>query len=219
MTQTDSSPAQRQGPEPGNNSSYPVAPCSSSAPSMATASTQAAPMQSYSSYPEGQAAPPYPYGASNMSSLNLPPIRSIDGRPQQPPPPQPVPPQQQQQHQHPQGHHPQQAPHQQQAHQGAGQPTPFFSPYPMAHHQDTVQPMRYPLPPNPDGRILSGGRHKKEIKRRTKTGCLTCRKRRIKVRPPSTTFPAAQLHNAIEDHQYIIQLPIYLHWPELLFYG
>jgi white-opaque regulator 2 len=30
-------------------------------------------------------------------------------------------------------------------------------------------------------RVMSGGRHKKEIKRRTKTGCLTCRKRRIKV--------------------------------------
>lgn len=27
----------------------------------------------------------------------------------------------------------------------------------------------------------AGGRHKKDIKRRTKTGCLTCRKRRIKV--------------------------------------
>ena len=43
------------------------------------------------------------------------------------------------------------------------------------------QPLRYPLPAPPDGRIMSGGRHKKEIKRRTKTGCLTCRKRRIKV--------------------------------------
>ncbi|KAK6335516.1 hypothetical protein TWF696_002289 [Orbilia brochopaga] len=32
----------------------------------------------------------------------------------------------------------------------------------------------------PSERIMSGGRHKKEIKRRTKTGCLTCRKRRIK---------------------------------------
>ena len=31
-------------------------------------------------------------------------------------------------------------------------------------------------------KMLSGGRHKKEVKRRTKTGCLTCRKRRIKVR-------------------------------------
>ena len=30
-------------------------------------------------------------------------------------------------------------------------------------------------------KMLSGGRHKKEVKRRTKTGCLTCRKRRIKV--------------------------------------
>jgi hypothetical protein len=28
---------------------------------------------------------------------------------------------------------------------------------------------------------IAGERHKKEVKRRTKTGCLTCRKRRIKV--------------------------------------
>jgi hypothetical protein len=44
--------------------------------------------------------------------------------------------------------------------------------------------MRFALAPGMahDPRIaLSGGRHKKEIKRRTKTGCLTCRKRRIKV--------------------------------------
>ncbi|KAF3932293.1 hypothetical protein ABW19_dt0205392 [Dactylella cylindrospora] len=42
--------------------------------------------------------------------------------------------------------------------------------------------MRYALPSvmQPSERIMSGGRHKKEIKRRTKTGCLTCRKRRIK---------------------------------------
>jgi hypothetical protein len=40
--------------------------------------------------------------------------------------------------------------------------------------------MRYSIP-NPH-MMISGGRHKKEIKRRTKTGCLTCRKRRIKVR-------------------------------------
>ncbi|KAI5862483.1 hypothetical protein GGS23DRAFT_570439 [Durotheca rogersii] len=38
---------------------------------------------------------------------------------------------------------------------------------------------RYALPPSGPGSVL-GGRHKKEIKRRTKTGCLTCRKRRIK---------------------------------------
>ncbi|KAJ5388326.1 hypothetical protein N7509_010867 [Penicillium cosmopolitanum] len=39
--------------------------------------------------------------------------------------------------------------------------------------------MGYPMPGDPN-KILSGGRHKKEVKRRTKTGCLTCRKRRIK---------------------------------------
>jgi hypothetical protein len=44
--------------------------------------------------------------------------------------------------------------------------------------------MRYPIAPQApmDVRQMSGGRHKKEIKRRTKSGCLTCRKRRIKVR-------------------------------------
>lgn len=40
--------------------------------------------------------------------------------------------------------------------------------------------MRYQMPGDAN-RMLSGGRHKKEVKRRTKTGCLTCRKRRIKV--------------------------------------
>lgn len=39
---------------------------------------------------------------------------------------------------------------------------------------------RYPLPPSDPRGVLAGARHKKEIKRRTKTGCLTCRKRRIK---------------------------------------
>jgi len=34
--------------------------------------------------------------------------------------------------------------------------------------------------------LFAGNRHKKEIKRRTKTGCLTCRKRRIKVRAASS---------------------------------
>jgi len=40
---------------------------------------------------------------------------------------------------------------------------------------------RFPIP-MADHRILAGRPTKKEIKRRTKTGCLTCRKRRIKVR-------------------------------------
>lgn len=46
---------------------------------------------------------------------------------------------------------------------------------------NSSMPMRFQLPPNhQEPRMMSGGRHKKEIKRRTKTGCLTCRKRRIK---------------------------------------
>ncbi|EAW10617.1 putative C6 finger domain protein [Aspergillus clavatus NRRL 1] len=44
---------------------------------------------------------------------------------------------------------------------------------------NTSAQMRYQLPGDPN-KMLSGGRHKKEVKRRTKTGCLTCRKRRIK---------------------------------------
>ncbi|KAI0018497.1 hypothetical protein F4780DRAFT_518722 [Xylariomycetidae sp. FL0641] len=40
---------------------------------------------------------------------------------------------------------------------------------------------RYAIPPSGGGGGgLTSARHKKEIKRRTKTGCLTCRKRRIK---------------------------------------
>lgn len=43
--------------------------------------------------------------------------------------------------------------------------------------------MRYALPPQVDARNLaSRNATSKQIKRRTKTGCLTCRKRRIKVR-------------------------------------
>jgi hypothetical protein len=126
--------------------------------------------------PQGQAAQePYrgsPQG-SNMSlpPLNLPPIRLQDGGQAQPPPqPQqgppsmgsPLPPPQ---HPLPQYYH-------------AAHPPPGMAMPPGPHLQ-----MRYQLPPQGgDQRILSGGRHKKEIKRRTKTGCLTCRKRRIKVR-------------------------------------
>ena len=41
---------------------------------------------------------------------------------------------------------------------------------------------RFPVAPTSDpNSIISGGRHKKEVKKRTKTGCMTCRKRRIKV--------------------------------------
>lgn len=62
------------------------------------------------------------------------------------------------------------------------------------------QPLRYPLPSvtQPE-RIMSGGRHKKEIKRRTKTGCLTCRKRRIKVRSPAS--------RSSKDFYFCVSLP------------
>ncbi|KAI4140477.1 MAG: hypothetical protein LQ341_003828 [Variospora aurantia] len=116
---------------------------------------------------------------SNVSlpSINLPPIRtSMDTRPQS-----------QQGQQHTPQHPPQQPLGQPQM--VASLPPPMYYPampgqsLPPPQHMsvtsDPNQPMRYPLPPS-DGRMMSGGRHKKEIKRRTKTGCLTCRKRRIK---------------------------------------
>lgn len=124
----------------------------------------------------GQYSYPPPDGQGNASSgsnmdlppLNLPPIRNLDGSQQ------PQPPQQQQQ---------------QQGQQGAQASIPVIPPtmnqyygqqsQPFPPSSDPNAPQRWPIPP--DGRVMSGGRHKKEIKRRTKTGCLTCRKRRIKV--------------------------------------
>ncbi|KAF1974999.1 hypothetical protein BU23DRAFT_85634 [Bimuria novae-zelandiae CBS 107.79] len=122
--------------------------------------------------PQGQpGAEPYrsPQGGANMNlpPLNLPPIR-VDGQQQQqqqqgPPMTSSLPPPQ---HGMPQYYaHP--------GHPPPGQPIQMGSQH---------LAMRYQLPPQAGdgGRMMSGGRHKKEIKRRTKTGCLTCRKRRIK---------------------------------------
>ncbi|KAI9864796.1 MAG: hypothetical protein M1813_002566 [Trichoglossum hirsutum] len=129
-------------------------------------------MSAYAYPPPQQQQAVEPYRASptgshvSLPSLNLPPIRSLDPRQQQGPAPlgSPLP--------------PPAAPmgayyHNQQQSLPPPQQHPNVTSSP--HHQ----PLRYPLPA-PDGRIMSGGRHKKEIKRRTKTGCLTCRKRRIK---------------------------------------
>lgn len=111
---------------------------------------------------QGQATSP-PGSNKAHPNISLPPIRSIDGISQ---------------------------PQHQQSQQG-GQAPPMGSAMPPNLGQyygqgqyppptsDPNAPVRYPIPP--DGRQMSGGRHKKEIKRRTKTGCLTCRKRRIKV--------------------------------------
>ncbi|KAI1260551.1 hypothetical protein F5Y18DRAFT_420023 [Xylariaceae sp. FL1019] len=65
------------------------------------------------------------------------------------------------------------------------QPQSMYYQQPMLNNPYAIQtdPMaaRYAIPPNGPGTVLAGGgRPKKEIKRRTKTGCLTCRRRRIK---------------------------------------
>jgi hypothetical protein len=51
---------------------------------------------------------------------------------------------------------------------------------------------RFPIAATSDpNSIISSGRHKKEVKKRTKTGCMTCRKRRIKVGNPKLLIPPA----------------------------
>jgi len=59
---------------------------------------------------------------------------------------------------------------------------PVYPGVPPLYHQ--MPSTRVPLPSTSDPNlIVAPSRHKaKEVKRRTKTGCLTCRKRRIKVR-------------------------------------
>jgi len=158
-----------------------ASPHSYPSPSMQPTYTYPPPQGQQQQGNDGYRASP-PQGANmSLPPLNLPPIRLQDG--QQPPPPQ----QQQQQ--------------QQQSQQPMGSPLPppphgmqyyGHQPHPHAPNQQMMganmgpaqynPAMRYQLPPQQhDQRVLSGGRHKKEIKRRTKTGCLTCRKRRIKV--------------------------------------
>ncbi|KAL8936219.1 MAG: hypothetical protein Q9211_004289 [Gyalolechia sp. 1 TL-2023] len=142
-------------------------------------------MSAYAYPPSNHGQPAEPYRASptgsnvSLPSLNLPPIRTtMESRPQS----------QQGQQQTPQHQSQQQVGQPQMAvplpppmgsYYGAMAPQPLPPPQPMNITSDPNQPLRYPLPPA-DGRMMSGGRHKKEIKRRTKTGCLTCRKRRIK---------------------------------------
>lgn len=124
----------------------------------------------------------------SSASISLPPISSIDFRVQhahhsppevvQPLPPPPPPPPR---YLPPIGYHnggrqiPQEPQYVQQRHIYTGMQVP--SPY--AFGPGT----RVPLPSTTDpSLIVAPARHKtKEVKRRTKTGCLTCRKRRIKV--------------------------------------
>ena len=177
-----------------NSAPYSPAPSHFSHQSMADPNMQQSRQQTVAypsphSYPSPSMQPTYTYPppqgqqsnegyrnspqSSNMSlpPLNLPPIRLQDGQqpqaqpqPAQQPMGSPLPP--------PQHGMPQYYPHP--SHAQPGQPM-------MANMGPQFNAMRYQLPPQGDQRVLSGGRHKKEIKRRTKTGCLTCRKRRIKV--------------------------------------
>ncbi len=119
-----------------------------------------------------------------IPSLNLPPLRPIDPlqrfttRPSQAPelPPAGLPPINQY-------HHPQ-LPGISQYHLTSSSTRFGHRP---ATRQSPVEinclphPSSIPIAPTGSHRLLSGGRHKKEVKRRTKTGCLTCRRRRIKV--------------------------------------
>jgi len=151
-------------------------------------------------YPPQQAPQPPSRGSpyAQASAINLPPIRLNPPASQHSQPPQ----------------------HEGSPLLGSPLPPPMHSYYPHAlpppavshaHitsspiHQPHQQPLRYPLPSvGSQERIMSGGRHKKEIKRRTKTGCLTCRKRRIKVaRPVVRSGPLAasrhlECHSASE---------------------
>ncbi|KAK0641992.1 hypothetical protein B0T16DRAFT_516568 [Cercophora newfieldiana] len=127
------------------------------------------PPTAHYAYPPQAAPPPDPY---RQAPTSLPSMRTLDH----------VPSQQQQQHTQQQQQHAMMT-----AHMGApmapAPPMGYYSVPPHAYgiHADP-NAMRFAMAPGmADPRIaLSGGRHKKEIKRRTKTGCLTCRKRRIK---------------------------------------
>jgi white-opaque regulator 2 len=51
---------------------------------------------------------------------------------------------------------------------------------------------RFAIAPTSDpNSMISSSRHKKEVKKRTKTGCMTCRKRRIKVGNPKVLISPA----------------------------
>ena len=112
----------------------------------------------------------------------LPPIHHFEGQSMQHQPqyaPAPMNGAQMQQHPPPP---PQYHPNQFQYANGAMQPPPMPSNV-GANGQNAM--LRFPIPAAPTS-MAGGGRGSKDaravVKRRTKTGCLTCRKRRIKVR-------------------------------------
>lgn len=118
--------------------------------------------------------------------MSLPPIHHFEPGGQAPSHPQPPYPPVPQVNGGP--HHLMQAPHYIYSfHNGAVPPT-MPSNAPNGHNGHNGAMMRFPMHNQPrlDLSNLSAGRHRKDIKRRTKSGCLTCRKRRIKVSLPSS---------------------------------
>lgn len=154
--------------------SYP-SPHSYPSPSLQPTYTYPPPSQQGEVKPEVYRASPT---GSNMAlpSLSLPPIRAMDGQAQlqqqqavpQPQTGSPLPPS---------------VTPMSTYYPPTGQPMPYAGQQMNVTSSPQNVTMRYALPQQGvlGERIMSGGRHKKEIKRRTKTGCLTCRKRRIKV--------------------------------------
>ncbi|KAI0509291.1 hypothetical protein F5B22DRAFT_638116 [Xylaria bambusicola] len=120
-----------------------------------------------------QAHDPYRAGphATTNNTIPLPSMRTFDQMQQQP--------QQQQQHMAmsiPVSPVPP-VPGQQSMYYGQQVPMGGMGGNPYASLSPEAMGQRYALPPGGPGAVLQAGRHKK---RRTKTGCLTCRKRRIK---------------------------------------
>jgi hypothetical protein len=170
-----------RGPEPGrdmsNHHHYPGGPgnhqhgqpahhyATSSAAAYAPSPAVVMSPGHYTSYPPGsvttQPGDAYRPGAVMSNPMSLPSMRTIDPVPQHPG-----------------------APHMAHSPVGMGAPggMPFYPHAPLTAspsyglHPDPMA--RYPLPHDP--RLIGSRGPKKEIKRRTKTGCLTCRKRRIK---------------------------------------
>lgn len=181
--------------------SYP-SPQSYPSPSMA-AYAYPLPSQSSGGNAEPYRASPESHVSVSLHSLNLPPIRNhLDARS---PISQPAATAAQHTPSHP-PQHPHAPPTGSQTVMGSPLAPPMGQYYPnpqqslapppphMNVTSDPNQPLRFPIPVT-DNRMMSGGRNKKEIKRRTKTGCLTCRKRRIKVciPPPSVGVPREAL--------------------------
>ena len=162
----------------GTAASNPVnhRPNSNSYPSPHPHSYPSPSMQPYQYPPLQQQSPGEPYRQSptavnaSLPSINLPPIRGTDGRAPSQNPPAPLPP----------GSAPMPPPVQTMYYPPPGQHG-MMLPAQM-NASATSHLMQYPIPPQgPDARLLAGRPQKKDIKRRTKTGCLTCRKRRIKA--------------------------------------